>query len=131
MNRSSFFFSSRRRHTRCSRDWSSDVCSSDLLGRRNRCSGAPRRTRQHWSGDEGGQAGQRSRPEEVHPFHMRSHASYEVQSGLDVGNVKPLDGAAAATSFWSARSDVEVSSQTVNPKNYCPPNYVQRSRNGL
>src|SRR2546429_357656 len=23
------FFSSRRRHTRCSRDWSSDVCSSD------------------------------------------------------------------------------------------------------
>src|SRR5215813_11167994 len=28
-----FFFSSRRRHTRCGRDWSSDVCSSDL-GRR-------------------------------------------------------------------------------------------------
>src|SRR5687768_18177703 len=28
-----FFFSSRRRHTRCSRDWSSDVCSSDLQQR--------------------------------------------------------------------------------------------------
>src|SRR5699024_11719209 len=27
-----FFFSSRRRHTRSKRDWSSDVCSSDLLG---------------------------------------------------------------------------------------------------
>src|SRR5699024_12049215 len=27
----SFFFSSRRRHTRSKRDWSSDVCSSDLL----------------------------------------------------------------------------------------------------
>src|SRR6266542_4514539 len=26
-----FFFSSRRRHTRCYRDWSSDVCSSDLV----------------------------------------------------------------------------------------------------
>src|SRR5690606_39531535 len=25
-----YFFSSRRRHTRFSRDWSSDVCSSDL-----------------------------------------------------------------------------------------------------
>src|SRR5207302_6853166 len=25
-----FFFSSRRRHTRFSRDWSSDVCSTDL-----------------------------------------------------------------------------------------------------
>src|SRR2546422_949811 len=27
-----FFFSTRRRNTRCSRDWSSDVCCSDLLG---------------------------------------------------------------------------------------------------
>src|SRR3989440_4974134 len=33
-----FFFSSRRRHTRSDRDWSSDVCSSDLreLGDRHR-----------------------------------------------------------------------------------------------
>src|SRR6266581_103756 len=29
-----FFFSSRRRHTRWTGDWSSDVCSSDLAGRR-------------------------------------------------------------------------------------------------
>src|SRR5262245_63459122 len=28
-----FFFSSRRRHTRCLSDWSSDVCSSDLTAR--------------------------------------------------------------------------------------------------
>ena len=28
-----FFFSRRRRHTMCSRDWSSDVCSSDLIKR--------------------------------------------------------------------------------------------------
>src|SRR3712207_7527436 len=28
---SAFFFSSRRRHTRYWRDWSSDVCSSDLV----------------------------------------------------------------------------------------------------
>src|SRR5438105_12663568 len=28
-----FFFSSRRRHTRSTRDWSSDVCSSDLARR--------------------------------------------------------------------------------------------------
>src|SRR5690606_39592567 len=31
-----FFLSSRRRHTRFSRDWSSDVCSSDLGCRRSR-----------------------------------------------------------------------------------------------
>src|SRR5437870_9719727 len=30
VTRSLFFFSSRRRHTRWPRDWSSDVCSSDL-----------------------------------------------------------------------------------------------------
>src|ERR1035438_10705722 len=31
MRYSFFFFSSRRRHTRCLSDWSSDVCSSDLM----------------------------------------------------------------------------------------------------
>src|SRR5438445_11008822 len=31
-----FFFSSRRRHTRYWRDWSSDVCSSDLRSRARR-----------------------------------------------------------------------------------------------
>src|SRR6267378_1891348 len=35
-----FFFSSRRRHTRSLRDWSSDVCSSDLHARP--CAGHPR-----------------------------------------------------------------------------------------
>src|ERR1035441_3292823 len=30
-----FFFSSRRRHTRCLSDWSSDVCSSDLFKRKH------------------------------------------------------------------------------------------------
>src|SRR2546422_3907350 len=40
-----FFFSSRRRHTRCSRDWSSDVCSSDLPSARgDRALGAERRS---------------------------------------------------------------------------------------
>src|SRR2546429_2373781 len=37
-----FFFSSRRRHTRCSRDWSSDVCSSDLSERDRVHGAAPR-----------------------------------------------------------------------------------------
>src|SRR5206468_5030927 len=30
VDQESFFFTSRRRHTRSDRDWSSDVCSSDL-----------------------------------------------------------------------------------------------------
>src|SRR5215510_6408695 len=36
-----FFFSSRRRHTRWPRDWSSDVCSSDLSGTLARETGNP------------------------------------------------------------------------------------------
>src|SRR5690606_40976175 len=36
-----FFFSSRRRHTRFSRDWSSDVCSSDLHRLGQLCGGQP------------------------------------------------------------------------------------------
>src|SRR5207253_8607948 len=45
-----FFFSSRRRHTRWPRDWSSDVCSSDLapsrlLGPAGSAQALPRRGR--------------------------------------------------------------------------------------
>src|SRR5437870_10353927 len=34
-----FFFSSRRRHTRWPRDWSSDVCSSDLVAEAHEING--------------------------------------------------------------------------------------------
>src|SRR5699024_11671032 len=40
-----FFFSSRRRHTRSKRDWSSDVCSSDLVILNNDFTGY---TKNHW-----------------------------------------------------------------------------------
>src|SRR3712207_9264188 len=58
-----FFFSSRRRHTRYWRDWSSDVCSSDLgtqegsrlLQERSRFRGeAPRREDLRWPDRQGG-----------------------------------------------------------------------------
>src|SRR3712207_7441993 len=38
-----FFFSSRRRHTRYWRDWSSDVCSSDLPGAATATTASPER----------------------------------------------------------------------------------------
>src|SRR5690606_40658746 len=55
----SFFFSSRRRHTMFSRDWSSDVCSSDLSPllrgwlARLATAGATIRTRWRWLGWQG------------------------------------------------------------------------------
>src|SRR6266542_7043439 len=46
---SAFFFSSRRRHTRCYRDWSSDVCSSDLTrGRASRSARVSRAASTAW-----------------------------------------------------------------------------------
>src|SRR3989440_1611450 len=50
-----FFFSSRRRHTRSDRDWSSDVCSSDLARRVPlRRGGRPGRDRHRGTGDRRG-----------------------------------------------------------------------------
>src|SRR2546429_5863687 len=43
-----FFVSSRRRHTRCSRDWSSDVCSSDLRGTRFKRATFPSLVKEGW-----------------------------------------------------------------------------------
>src|SRR2546429_3894660 len=45
-----FFFSSRRRHTRCSRDWSSDVCSSDLRELDNVSKALAEQTAWTWQG---------------------------------------------------------------------------------
>src|SRR3712207_9348938 len=56
-----FFVSSRRRHTRYWRDWSSDVCSSDLDERRRRLE--PRRVRPLLAhGESPGHGRRRGRP---------------------------------------------------------------------
>src|SRR5690606_39792387 len=64
-----FFFSSRRRHTSFSRDWSSDVCSSDLrrhyrrlaVQRRQQASDNAAERSADSSEDERGQGDERSR----------------------------------------------------------------------
>src|SRR5690349_23209566 len=48
-----FFFSSRRRHTRSLRDWSSDVCSSDLVTSRRRADGSTPRRWEEWVKESG------------------------------------------------------------------------------
>src|SRR5437868_15342368 len=53
-----FFFSSRRRHTRSKRDWSSDVCSSDL----DRLTGAAAPAPPRRSGGRGRDRAARHRP---------------------------------------------------------------------
>src|SRR3712207_9380567 len=58
-----FFFSSRRRHTRYWRDWSSDVCSSDLSAARSTGSTEPG-CRRHWHRSSGCSRWWRARSEE-------------------------------------------------------------------
>src|SRR3712207_9385174 len=50
-----FFFSSRRRHTRYWRDWSSDVCSSDLIWNKDKL--VQKKSKYYYEGCEGGKTG--------------------------------------------------------------------------
>src|SRR2546429_6665564 len=70
-----FFFASRRRHTRCSRDWSSDVCFSVTSRRRHtRCS-------RDWSSDVCSSDLEVRRrnliPREAYPFTSASGMTYD------------------------------------------------------
>src|SRR5690606_40900017 len=78
-----FFFSSRRRHTRFSRDWSSDVCSSDLpdlhqLGGdvEHTVAHGPGRTH-HRPAGEGGRPGA-TRPDQVERGDLRVAVHDEI-----------------------------------------------------
>src|SRR5438105_10754243 len=61
-----FFFSSRRRHTRSTREWSSDVCSSDLSSNAEICQQQP-----HWTSCVGWLATQRHLE---HDFRTAEHS---------------------------------------------------------
>src|SRR5437899_5181435 len=75
-----FFFSSRRRHTRCLSDWSSHVCSSDLPG----------------SGGE--DLKQQSRTSiNLHSFGIRGLASQQCAKSLDFCQANPAEMPGAAT----------------------------------
>src|SRR5690606_40961341 len=76
-----FFFSSRRRHTRFSRDWSSDVCSSDL--------------RTSSTGDD---ADPGIMPPKIHVFLSNRTAS----------NIVRVSGSASATRFHCLFSEVNT-----------------------
>src|SRR6266498_3843271 len=71
-----FFFSSRRRHTRCGRDWSSDVCSSDLAPSRRRRPLCRRRAGR-------GAGGQPGRPPQLGPADHRP--LHRPPAGVGVG----------------------------------------------
>src|SRR2546422_4636266 len=67
-----FFFSSRRRHTRCSRDWSSDVCSSDLFRRDAAGPGLPAPAEPHFARGRDHLGARRQARSEEHTSELQS-----------------------------------------------------------
>src|SRR5438046_3293582 len=92
---SGFFFSSRRRHTRLVSDWSSDVCSSDLI--------------------HGGDAGivDQVVKASIRPANLGKHGFDalfvgHVGSTMLVTLASPVDRGAAATHYPMAEPEVEI-----------------------
>src|SRR3989475_5687595 len=83
-----FFFSSRRRHTRFDCDWSSDVCSSDLVDARQMqallLAVAPHAAR-------GGEVQQGQAPARLQHAAERGHLAAAVADEFGIGREQRLD----------------------------------------
>src|SRR5450432_726188 len=106
-----FFFSSRRRHTRSDRDWSSDVCSSDLnAGIRFQYNIADSRIR--------AEGGHRAQAEAILNS-VRSHALksgmsyYELESRLALCEIKMK-----AAQVDAARGELTALRKDANARGY-------------
>src|SRR5690348_7136400 len=90
-----FFFSSRRRHTRWTGDWGSDVCSSDLFAdaRHHRCG----------DGLDGGDA-EPGRPEQARPWHRGGLRGHDLWRGAGQ-HVHAADGGATEGAHRQADTD--------------------------
>src|SRR3989440_12654567 len=112
-----FFFSSRRRHTRSDRDWSSDVCSSDLvvaalkeffgssqlsqfMDQTNSLAGLTHRRRLSALG-AGGLTRERAPIEvrDVHPTHYGRMCPIETPEGPNIGLIGSLASMATVSEF--------------------------------
>src|SRR5256885_232528 len=94
---STFFFSSRRRHTRLQGDWSSDVCSSDLRQQEQKPAGqVPHR--------EGGAGVHRAQPHTPLTLVMTSPLTSANATSAQMPSAKKANsGTSARSSFPSRR----------------------------
>src|SRR5258705_3946120 len=88
-----FFFSSRRRHTRCLSDWSSDVCSSDLLAFADYREVS---SDLHYRGTGGGVAA------------SFTFKKLGVEGSITALTYKPVTGSTATAEFKATQLDVRV-----------------------
>src|SRR5690606_39557875 len=108
-----FFFSSRRRHTRFSRDWSSDVCSSDLCAParcpdRHRPAGTVARAHRPGQGRGRPATAPRTPPSRTAPAGFRSEER-RVGKSVDLGGrriIKKKTKVSSDATTWSQLADV-------------------------
>src|SRR6266542_3743181 len=94
-----FFFSSIRRHTRCYRDWSSDVCSSDLTSTRLRAS--PQAWISHWRWSRRIMAGRSRSPSRQLVLFLKrpgGQSQFSAQLSVQAADREPL----RAVQLWIA-----------------------------
>src|SRR5256885_12058769 len=91
-----FFFSSRRRHTRLQGDWSSDVCSSDLL-----LLGADKENKRNLVGAE----------KEESKADVKAPAAEGKPAAPEAGDAKPADSKPAETRSEERRVGKECRSR--------------------
>src|SRR5207237_2383314 len=94
-----FFFSSRRRHTRFKCEWSSDVCSSDLVELRVL-------PQPHLAGAGAGRGAAGGGPEARQPAHVR-----HGPAGGEIGRASCREGREAMVDAEAIRSNKESSSR--------------------
>src|SRR2546429_6246459 len=123
ISRCFFFFSSRRRHTRCSRDWSSDVCSSDLSEESRLALFAGRPVRWDAGGHEADGAGPLDPRTYLEPSAAwrdaldgrwaaarYDDAARELEVGADALGAYPLFGAEAHGARWFSNAPAALAS---------------------
>src|SRR2546429_4979871 len=108
-----FFFSSRRRHTRCSRDWSSDVCSSDL----SQEGGPANQTGGFGQGQEALWGMQRVLRQQVNRIRVSFHERYG-NSALDARPYSLTETNPAKIPTWRERFGVNVGGPLLIPHVY-------------
>src|SRR5262245_63308854 len=99
-----FFFSSRRRHTRCLSDWSSDVCSSDLID-------DPNATEQFERDD--GRANE-AEPKDAHADHHTPSAFLDSSRSSAQRRLVSAPKAGSATSALSRSRGQPVATTSIN-----------------
>src|SRR5699024_5358739 len=100
----SFFFSSRRRHTRSKRDWSSDVCSSDLVTERKL---------KNLGVSNGYDLRQLSIDKLESVFKNRGYMFYQLARGIDDRKVEPYRERKSVGSETTLSSNLDIDDEEV------------------